>query len=304
MDRARHLLYKSNMTQTAAPPILNYNLFGETGDLPDVVHCETIEARSALHDWEFAAHRHARLHQILLVDHGAGRAILEDEIHPLGRRTLVNVPAGAVHAFSFTRGTQGWVLTIASEMMDETLEPSEGLRPALARPAVFPADDHAKPAMEEIFEEHAGLGFARAQILRSLTGVLLGRVARNLAEQIATTGRPDTSGLFEKFEILVEEHFLDHWRVAAYADALSISPTHLSRISRAVVGLPASRIIENRLIREARRNLVYTNLPVSQIAYMLGYNDPAYFSRVFSGATGMAPREFRSRIDVGDSVSP
>ena len=57
-----------------------------------------------------------------------------------------------------------------------------------------------------------------------------------------------------------------------------------------------SRIVEERLIREARRNLVYTNLPVSQIAYMLGYNDPAYFSRVFANATGMAPREFRSRV--------
>ena len=44
--------------------------------------------------------------------------------------------------------------------------------------------------------------------------------------------------------------------------------------------------------------LSYTNLPVSQVAYMLGFNDPAYFSRVFANATGMAPREFRSRIDA------
>ena len=50
--------------------ILNFNLFGEFGDLPDVVHCETIEARSLLHDWEFAPHRHAGLHQVLLVERG------------------------------------------------------------------------------------------------------------------------------------------------------------------------------------------------------------------------------------------
>jgi AraC family transcriptional activator of pobA len=298
MDRPRYLLYKSNMADLPASPILNYNLFGEAGDLPDVVHCETIEVRSRLHDWELAPHRHARLHQILLIDWGGGRAMLEDEMLALDPRTLVNVPTGAVHAFSFTPGTHGWVLTIASEMMDEALEPSEGLRQALARPAVFPADGWARPVMEEIFEEHAGRGFARAQILRSLTGVLLGHVARSLADQVSVTGRQDTSGLFESFEALVEDHFLDHWPVAAYAEALGVSPTHLSRITRAVVGQPASRIVEDRMIREARRNLVYTNLAVSKIAYMLGYNDPAYFSRVFSNATGMSPREFRTRIDV------
>ena len=296
MDRPRQLLYKSNMQVSDRPAILNYNLFGEPGDLPDVVHCETIEARSKLHDWEFAPHRHARLHQILLIDWGGGRAVLEDAALPLAPRTLVNVPTGAVHGFSFLPGTEGWVVTIASEMMDETLEPSEGLRQLLSRPAVFPADRTTRPLMEQIFAEHAGRGYARAQILRSLTGVLLGRVARSLSDSETSAGKPGGSGLFQRFESLVERHFLEHWSVAEYANALAVTPTHLSRVSRAATGQPASRIVEERMIREARRNLAYTNLPVSRIAYALGFNDPAYFSRVFSQATGMAPRDFRERV--------
>ena len=50
------------------------------------------------------------------------------------------------------------------------------------------------------------------------------------------------------------------------------------------------------MIREARRNLVYTNLPVSTIAYALGFGDPAYFSRLFAGATGLSPRSFRNKL--------
>lgn len=296
MDRPLYLLYKSNMKNPNSPAILNYNLFGEPGDLPDVVHCETIEARSRLHDWEFAPHRHARLHQILLIDWGGGRAVLEDLTLPLAPRTLINVPIGAVHGFSFTPGTEGWVVTIASEMMDETLEPSEGLRQTLSRPAVFPADRTARPLMEQIFTEHAGRGYARAQILRSLTGVLLGRVARSLSTSETSAGKTVASGLFQRFESLVERHFVEHWSVADYANALAVTPTHLSRISRTATGQPASRIVEERMIREARRNLAYTNLPVSRIAYALGFNDPAYFSRVFSQATGMAPRDFRDRV--------
>ncbi|MEZ5720241.1 MAG: hypothetical protein R3D59_00095 [Paracoccaceae bacterium] len=54
--------------------IETYNLFGRSDDLPDVVHCETIAARSVQHDWEFVPHRHARLHQVLMIARGGGRA--------------------------------------------------------------------------------------------------------------------------------------------------------------------------------------------------------------------------------------
>ena len=71
-------------------------------------------------------------------------------------------------------------------------------------------------------------------------------------------------------------------------------------MARAATGRPATGLIEERLIREARRNLVYTNLPVSTVAYALGFSDPAYFSRVFSRATGLSPRAFRARLQDGN----
>src|SRR4051812_34529556 len=128
MDGPRNLLYNSNMTELSSRrSIESYNLFGEARDLPDVVHCETIAARSVLHEWEFAAHRHARLHQILLIERGGGQASLEERSYPLRPMRVVNVPVGHVHGFSFSRGTEGFVLTIAAEMLDEVLIPAEGL---------------------------------------------------------------------------------------------------------------------------------------------------------------------------------
>jgi AraC family transcriptional activator of pobA len=104
-----------------------------------------------------------------------------------------------------------------------------------------------------------------------------------------------------RFQALVDLHFIDHWMVSDYAKGLAISPTHLSRMTRAATGRPASGLIEERLIREARRNLVYTNLTVSRIAYALGFEDPAYFSRVFTRATGLSPKAFRQYMNGGDS---
>ena len=274
--------------------IQTFNLFGEAGDLPDVVHCETIAARSVLHEWEFTPHRHARLHQILLIEKGGGQATLEGQRCKLGPMLVVNVPTGSVHGFSFIKGTQGWVLTVAAEMLDEVLLPSEGLPAALSQAALVRGTPAMRAMMKQIFAEFAGREFGRAHVLRSLSSALIGLVARTLAQgkAPAAVARAD---LFRRFEALLEQHFLAHWTVSHYADALSITPTHLSRIVRVATGHAASQLIVERIVREARRNLVYTNLPVSTIAYTLGFNDPAYFSRLFSKATGRSPRDFRGQ---------
>jgi AraC family transcriptional regulator, transcriptional activator of pobA len=300
MDGHRIILYNSNMTDLIGTrSIHTYNLFGEARDLPDVVHCETIAARSVLHEWEFAAHRHARLHQILLIERGGGRATLEGRTYPLRTMRVVNVPVGHVHGFSLKRGTQGFVLTIAAEMLDQVLTPAEGLRRVLAHATVVQGTAPMRDAMQRIFVEFAGRSFARAHLLRALSAALIGLVAREIA---ATAGTPEGSAstdLLRRFEALLERHLLAHWAVSDYAAALSISPTHLSRVVRAATGHAASRLIQERIIREARRNLVYTNLPVAAIAFALGFNDPAYFSRLFASATGLSPRRFRDKVHAG-----
>lgn len=294
-------MYDSNMrTQPAKPAIQVYNLFGEFGDLPDVVHCETIRARSVLHDWTFSPHRHARLHQILLIERGGGRATIEGRDYPLGPMRAINVPVGSVHGFNFARGTRGWVLTIATEVLDEALMPSEGLTAVLSQPAVLRGSTAMRAVMKQIFAEFAGQHFGRAHLLRSLAGTLFGLVARQLSDRRYRQDRAAKSDLLQRFHDLIEQRYLEHWTVAQYANALSVTPTHLSRVARAATGHSASRMIVNRIVREARRNLVYTNMPVSTIAYALGFKDPAYFSRVYATATGFSPRVFRAQVHGGE----
>jgi AraC family transcriptional activator of pobA len=233
------------------------------------------------------------LHQILLIESGGGQATLEGRIHALRPMRVVNVATGDVHGFSFKPGTQGWVLTIAAEMLDEVLTPSEGLRRVLAVSTVLRG---TAPMRQQIFAEFAERHFARAHVLRALSAALIGLVAREIASGGSAPGGMAKSNLFQRFEALLEQHFLQHWTVSDYAAALSVTPTHLSRLTRSATGHAASHLILERVIREARRNLVYTGLPISTIAYALGFSDPAYFSRLFSTATGLSPRDFRDKV--------
>lgn len=289
MDGIAQNLYGSNMDSIAS-----YNLFGESTDLPDVVHCETIRARSVVHNWEFRPHRHGRLHQFLCIERGGGRVEIDGRVRDLTAGNVVNVPTGFVHAYRFVEGTEGWVVTVASEVLDQTLAEGEGLRPLLGRPALVQAEEDIPPLMRAIFAAFHGRDFARAHVLRAQVALLAGLVARRISHQGAQAAAE--TPLQRRFEALLEAHFTEHWSVADYAEALAVTPTHLSRVLREATGQPASAAIAERVIREARRNLVYSNLSVSEIAYALGYGDPAHFSRVFSRATGQSPRAFRAAI--------
>ncbi len=295
MENWSQYLYISNMPP---PPttIHSYSLFGESTQLPDVLHCETIAARSVLHDWELAPHRHARLHQVLLVASGGGVASLDGAEHPLAPGALVNVPPGHVHAFRFEPGTNGWVATMADVLLDELFVRVGDLRSDIGQACVLPADSVLQQLMQQIWQEFSSEQRGRALILRGLGTTLLGRLARALAADPQRADNLQDSNLVQRFRALIDQHFQEQWSVADYARALSISPTHLSRLARAATGQSALRMIDARTLREARRHLAYTNLSISTIAYALGFSDPAYFSRVFTQDAGLSPRAFRDRL--------
>ncbi len=169
MEGSVIVLYNSNMGKIASNSAIKvYNLFGEHGNLPDVVHCETIPSRSSLHDWTLAVHRHERLHQVLLIESGGGRATLDGQTYALRPMHIVNVPVGNVHGFDFVPGTQGWVLTLSTEILDQVLLASEGLRGLLSHAAVVRGTSQIRATMKQIFTEYAAQGFARAHVLRGV----------------------------------------------------------------------------------------------------------------------------------------
>ena len=96
-----------------------------------------------------------------------------------------------------------------------------------------------------------------------------------------------------KFRDLIDRHMRQRWTVAQYAEALGISPGQLSRLTRDSLGKSSITLINERVIIEAQRELIYTNASIKQIADGLGFEDESYFGRLFRKHTGVSPLTYR-----------
>ncbi len=105
-------------------PIPQYFLYGEDRHYEDsdFVHIESIEARSQREHWSIKPHWHGKLFQALLFSSGAATIQLDNRRYHLSNSGLVLIPAGVVHSFQFTPETQGYVLTVAEPIINQSAQ--------------------------------------------------------------------------------------------------------------------------------------------------------------------------------------
>lgn len=132
----------------------------------------------------------------------------------------------------------------------------------------------------------------RIQILLREALSLLDQTFGDAALRPQRTGKRPAQ-LVAGFLRLAETHCRDRWRLTDYARALHVSSGHLRATCVRVTGVPPVRLIHECLIREAKRRLVGSSLPISAIALELGFQDAAYFSRLFHAKSGMSPHQYR-----------
>ena len=108
----------------------------------------------------------------------------------------------------------------------------------------------------------------------------------------------------QRFRQLVELHYRDNLGLDDYARMLGVARAHLHDACARAFGRPPQRLVHERLIAEARVRLRDTAQTAEQIAYGLGFRDPAYFSRFFSRRVGMSPGAYRKASRVAPPQAP
>ncbi|WP_409263796.1 helix-turn-helix transcriptional regulator, partial [Pseudomonas putida] len=90
-----------------------------------------------------------------------------------------------------------------------------------------------------------------------------------------------------------EAHYRGHLAVEAFAARLHVPLLYVYPLCRALSGQTALQVVHQRLLLEARRNLIYTRMSIGQLSDSLGFTDPTYFARWFKRLSGQTPNAYR-----------
>lgn len=224
---------------------------------------------------------------------GQGRITLGGSTRGFHPHNAVYIPPGTMYGFQAMTRVQGVAVHMGDPAgMDLPDQPMHlrlrdaGHHAEVAQiiDAIQRELDGAKP-----FAERA----ARHQV--GLLAIWLER-QRSSAGDDSPRGLSSTNAnerLTARYAALLEREFGSALNISDYAQALGVTPTHLTRACRASCGRTALQMLQERRIFEARRLLTDTDVPVQKIARTLGFSTPGYFSRAFSASTGKAPSRYR-----------
>jgi|SRR5882724_1953695 len=116
--------------------------------------------------------------------------------------------------------------------------------------------------------------------------------------ELHETAKSKELEFIRKFSQLVELHFKNLHAVAGYANLLFVTPKNLNKKITQFGNRSPNEIIKDRIILEAKRLLAHTVLTIKEIGYSLGYEDDAYFIRLFTKQTGIPPTQFRKQYPI------
>ncbi len=100
-----------------------------------------------------------------------------------------------------------------------------------------------------------------------------------------------------RFKQLLEQHIGQKQRVHEYAAMLGVSPSHLNKLLKRYFNKSSSALIKERLIIEIKRQLLFTDLSITEISHALGFSDPSNFNRFFLQQAQLTPKEYRLQND-------
>lgn len=287
-----------------------FKLYGEqlAWPTPDLLHCESIAQRSSLHHWEIKPHRHADLFQLLYLQEGEALAQVENRQLRLTESAIQVVPPLCVHGFRFSEDVQGYVLTLAAPLvvhLEELLGHHLGVQGGFACHPVGTDRAWLDLLFGTLFREYQGHEPGRELQLQSLVNLLMVWLGRRERQHAASLGASQRNRQYlMRFMRLVEQHYREHLSVDEFAHRVGLSGVHLNSLCRQLVGQSALQVIHQRLLLEAKRNLVYTTMTVNELSDTLGFSDPAYFSRFFRRLAGQSPKAFRQSAAAGAGAMP
>jgi AraC family transcriptional regulator, transcriptional activator of pobA len=240
-------------------------------------------------DWRLSL-AHDREESLLIwITRGQGRLLLDGQRRGVGTHNAIVVPSRNLFALELGRQAvaQAVVVPSTTDLPFPTIPAQLRIREVGAMTDLTALIEAAqreqqadRPLLNTAMQAH---------------GVLISVwLQRQIALEDHIPPRPNAAArLASAFAKRITAHFQDPMTMADHAEALQVTPTHLTRACKAATGRTAADLLTERILYEARHLLAATDVPAQDIARYLGFGSAAYFTRFIQHHTNRTPSALR-----------
>ena len=290
-------------------------IFGE--DRPGLIfgffHIEPLTARSNHEERRNGLHRHPDFDQLVIMTGGRCRFEHDGQENEIEAPGCVYTPANVVHQFFYQADAAGVVISVSSDFVSglssaEQAAVTTMLRLGTQRAIKFNSEATtagARGFIDLMLGKFASHHPHRCDIVRFLFGGLLLELGAEL--DVPSHGDMRTVNaidLLRQYRDLIQrtigaigfgsEPRPSSNTVESFAERLSTTSYALNLACQSVCGCSARDLIHAAILEQATRLLLYTQRPVKEISYLLGYSHASHFTRFFKQRRGSTPETFRS----------
>lgn len=248
-----------------------------------------------------APHKHD-FYVTLIFTKGTGKHEIDFETYDIKPGSMFFLKPGQIHNWTLSEDISGYIFfhTVSFFEKDFTRNHIQSF-PFFyydqASPVLYVKEEkinYITALFTAMLEESKTIEIFKAEKILTLIHLVYIECSRLIMgkEQKQETTKNSYTRQFKDFQQFVENHYKTEKSATFYADKLNISPKHLNRICQNVIGKTTTEYVTERVLLEAKREIIYQKKSLAEIAYDLGYEDYAYFSRIFKKHFNENPSEF------------
>ncbi|UOK63094.1 AraC family transcriptional regulator [Paenibacillus sp. FSL k6-2145] len=254
-------------------------------------------------NWNFPSHMHEDISEMVYVSDGEGVIKINEHPYTVKKGDLLIYNQGVIHeqCTSPECPLSLYYCGIANIYSDGTQ--TEHIIPENASPYIETKEYASRigELFEFMYEESSNHKTGYEKICEGLLGVLLAIVQR-LAQPNASQ-KQDSDHLAVRIKDFLDENYLQHLKLQDMAAYFHMNPYYLSHVFKDKYDDSPIRYIVYRRMGEAKRLLTTTDMKVSEIAHILGYQNANYFTILFTKTMGESPTQYKKneraeRVDL------
>lgn len=239
-------------------------------------------------------------YMVMFVKSGSGTHTIDFKTYFVGEHQLYFLTPGQVHSWVLEPGVTGFTFFFASSFFTARYPKRLFEYPFFHTNQQQPQLD-ARPQhhqleilFEAAFREFEQPQSSQSEMMLAYLFLILETAARLYETSVPAEDRQHVNKV-RQFEELINQYFLTEREVRQYAQRMGLTPNYLNALCQPLLGKTASQLIYDRIMVEAKRMLIYTDLSVKEIAFRTGFKDTSYFTRFFSKQEGVSPTRFREQ---------